>query len=54
MWGESQSCVDMKQAEKTPLLETWAISYEIGRLTQRIEAGAQKAESRGKHYFQRI
>lgn len=54
VWGESQSCVGMKQAEKTTLLQTWTISYEMGRLTQGMSPGAQKAESRApKDYFQR-
>lgn len=40
VWGESQSYVGMKQAEKTTLLQTWTISYEMGRLTQGMGPGA--------------
>lgn len=39
--GVSQSWMGRKQAEKATLLETWTLSSEIGRMTQRMEPGAQ-------------
>lgn len=38
--GVSQSWMGRKQAEKATLLETWTLSSEIGRMTQRMEPGA--------------
>ena len=47
MCGESQSYMGRKQAEKATLLQTWTISYEIGRVTRgwSSELGAQRVES---------
>ena len=42
MCGESKSCMGWKQAKKAALLQTWTISYEIGRVIQKMEQGAQR------------
>lgn len=39
--GVSQSWTGRKQAERAILLETWTLSSEIGRMTQRMQPGAQ-------------
>lgn len=53
MNGGSQSCKGRKQVEKATVLQIWTVSSELGRMTQRVEPGAQRTESRAtEDYFQ--
>lgn len=45
VWEKSQSHMGREQAEKATLLQTWTISYDTGRPTQRMEPGSRGPES---------